>query len=120
MDLSPVNEWFDQSVVDITNSVRLEVLQRPTHQTNIEFTKEGIVNLCARIGDKKATGLDFIPNKTLKIALKSRPEICGKLFDYEFHRFRKKNRRKSYWESQSYKPVELSRKNIILQSSRLC
>lgn len=40
-----------------------------------------ILKLCSKIGDKKAPGLDGIPNNALKIAIKTRPHLFARLFD---------------------------------------
>lgn len=44
-------------------------------------SEEEIIALCSRIGDNKAPGLDSIPNKALKLALKTRPRLFADLFN---------------------------------------
>lgn len=40
-------------------------------------TEEELRQICGRIGDSKALGLDRIPNKALKLAVKSRLTECS-------------------------------------------
>lgn len=50
----------------------------PRHE--IDVTEEEIVRMCSKIGDKKAPGLDEIPNNALKHAMKQRPTLFIELF----------------------------------------
>lgn len=76
-----------------------------------------MINLCSRIGDNKAPGLDLIPNKALKVALKTRPIVFARLFKkcLEIGKFPENWKKqklilipkpgKTLGEPQSYRPI---------------
>lgn len=54
---------------------------RTARPFDVEVTEEEIINISSKIGDKKAPGLDGIPNRALKLALSLRPTIFVQLFE---------------------------------------
>lgn len=44
------------------------------------FTTDKLLKNCFRIGDSEVPGLDGIPNKALKIVVKSKPGMFAELF----------------------------------------
>ena len=59
-----------------------DAFQRPLNVTPIPpVTRDELLEICSRIGDSKAPGLDGIPNKALKLAVKSRPDMFAELFE---------------------------------------
>ena len=45
------------------------------------ITEEEIIEIAKKIGDRKAPGPDYIPNKALKLAVTGRPKILTHLMN---------------------------------------
>ncbi|CAD7081162.1 unnamed protein product [Hermetia illucens] len=59
-----------------------DTFQPPLNVTAIPpVTRDELLEICGRIGDNKAPGLDGVPNKALKLAVKSRPDMFAELFE---------------------------------------
>lgn len=49
-----------------------------------KVTKEDLREIYYRIGDNKASGLHGSTNRALKLALKTRPDLCANIFERTF------------------------------------
>ncbi|CAD7080141.1 unnamed protein product [Hermetia illucens] len=57
-----------------------DTFQPPLNLAAIPLLDE-LLDICGRIGDNKAPGLHGVPNKALKLAVKSRPDMFTELFE---------------------------------------
>ncbi|CAD7085027.1 unnamed protein product [Hermetia illucens] len=59
-----------------------DIFQTPLNVPAIPpVTRDELLEICGRIGDNKAPGLDGVPNKALKLAVKSKPDMFAELFE---------------------------------------
>ncbi|CAD7076711.1 unnamed protein product [Hermetia illucens] len=60
---------------------RRQVFVQPNDGIIPPVTVEELREICGRFGDNKAPGLDGIPNRALKLAVKTRPDLFANTFE---------------------------------------
>ncbi|CAD7081762.1 unnamed protein product [Hermetia illucens] len=76
------NAWALEWGIFLQQEESTDTFQPPPNETAIPpVTRDELLEICGRIGDNKAPGLDEVPNKGPKLAVKSRPDMFAKLFE---------------------------------------